>query len=87
MPAGSRRLPRRLHSSGGDRGLPGVGQERERDLLDLRLDLEDADLDLLVGLDDVGDAAHPGRRELRDVDQSLDAGLELDERAEVHESG
>ena len=46
-----------------------------------------ADLDFLLGLDEVGDATHAGRREFRDVDESLDAGLELDEGAEVHEPG
>src|SRR5579883_1850768 len=67
------------------RGLPGIRQEGQRHLLDLRLDLEDADLDLLAGLDDIRHAPHPGWGQLGDVDESLDAGLELDEGAEVHD--
>src|SRR5262249_18742396 len=68
----------------GEARLARVGQQRERDLPHVRLDLEDADLDLLARLGEVGDSAYPRRRQLRDVDEALDARLELDEGTEFH---
>ena len=74
-----------LFSSAAAAALRGSGSSESDDPLDLGLDLEDAHLDFLGGLDDIGDPAHARRRELGDVDQALDARLELDERAEVHD--
>src|SRR5271157_757204 len=62
-------------------------QEGEGDPLQVRLDLEDPDFDLLACLDDVDDAADAGGRKLGDVDQTLDAGLELDEGSKFHQLG
>src|SRR5512135_3573945 len=74
-------VPFRLGPGRGVRG----GAERQRDPFGLGLDLEDADLDLLPRLDQVGDAADAVRRQLADVDQALDPRLQLDEGAELHD--
>src|SRR5215470_8890572 len=58
--------------------------EAQRDAALDRIDLEDLHLDLLGGRDDLaGVHVLLGPRHLGDVDQALDAGLELDERAVV----
>src|SRR6266487_3012890 len=60
----------------------------ERDAALDRIDLEDLHFDLLRGRDDfAGMHVLLGPRHLRDVDQALDAGLELDEGAVVGDVG
>ena len=83
---GTGRLVFHLFHLLGDRG-GGQGDHREGDLLLFGIDLEDPDLDQLLGFDDVDDPTDPAGRQLGDVDQPLDAGFELDEGAEVHQAG
>src|SRR6266581_6309725 len=60
----------------------------ERDAALDRIDLEDLHFDLLRGRDDLaGVHVLLGPRHFRDVDQALDAGLELDEGAVVGDVG
>ena len=72
-------------------GLPRIGErllEAERDAPLHRIDLEDHHLDLLRGGDDLaGVDVLLGPRHLGDVDQALDARLELDEGAVVGDVG
>ena len=72
-------------------GLPGIAEallEAERDAALLGIDLEHHHLDLLAGRDDLaGMDVLLGPAHLGDVDQALDAGLELDEGAVVGDVG
>src|SRR6185437_1672522 len=74
-----------------DEGAPRVGQgllEAEADAPLLRVDIEQHDLDLLAGRDDLaGMHVLLGPAHLRDVDETLDAGLQLDEGAVVGDVG
>ena len=71
--------------------LPGIAQallEAERDAALVRIDLEHHHLDLLAGRDDLARMdVLLGPAHLGDVDQTLDARLELDERAVVGDVG
>src|SRR5579875_212089 len=71
--------------------LPRVGQallEAERDAALLRIDVQHHDLDLLAGRDDLaGMHVLLGPAHFRDVDQTLDARLELDEGAVIGDVG
>ena len=53
----------------------------------LGVEADDPQLDLLALLDDVPRVGHALVGELADVDQALEALLDADERAEVHELG
>src|SRR5262249_28054661 len=64
----------------GDRVL-----ERETDSLSLLVHAEYADLDRLCRLHDVAHPPDPLRRELRDMNQPFDTGLQFDERPDVEE--
>src|SRR5690606_6234121 len=67
---------------------PGIGLElleAEGDALVLRVDVEDDGLDLLAELEDLRGVLGLGPGHLADVDEALDALLELDERAVVGE--
>ncbi len=70
--------------------LPGVGLgllEPEGDAMVDRIDVEDLDVDLLADLEDLGRMRDPLRpRHLGDVDEPLDALLQLDEGAVVGEA-
>ena len=69
-------------------GLPQALLEAERDAALVRIDLEHHHLDLLAGRDDLaGMDVLLGPAHLGDVDQALDAGLELDEGAVVGDVG
>src|SRR5512138_42131 len=57
--------------------------DRERDLALLQVHVDDLDLDLVPLLHDVAGVLDPLVLHLGDVDEPLDAGLELDEGAEV----
>ena len=74
-----------------DEHLPRIAHgllEAERDAALDRIDLEDLHLDLLRGGDDLaGMHVLLGPRHFGDVDQALDAGLELHERAVVGDVG
>src|SRR5689334_237692 len=74
-----------------DEDLPGVAHgllETERDAALDRIDFEDLDFDLLRGRDDLARVdVLLGPRHFGDVDQALDARLELDERAVVGDVG
>src|SRR6266403_2154145 len=74
-----------------DEDLPGIAHgllEAERDAALDRIDLEDLHLHLLRGGDDLaGMHVLLGPRHLGDVDEALDAGLELHEGAVVGEVG
>src|SRR3984893_937257 len=74
-----------------DEDLPGIAHgllEAERDAALDRIDLEDLHLDLLGGRHDLaGVHVLLGPRHLGDVDEPLDAGLELDEGAVVGDVG
>ena len=69
------------------KSVQGFGLEllqAERDALGLRVDLEDLALDLLADLEHLARVLDLlGPRHLADVDEALDARLELDERAVV----
>ena len=71
--------------------LPGVGlglAQRQRQPALVDVDLGDDDLDLLAGVEEaLGVLDLLGPRHLGDVDQALDALLELDERAVVDHVG
>src|SRR5262245_52240108 len=56
---------------------------RQRDLTVLRVDVDDLDVDRLALAHDVARVLHALVLELGDVDQTLDARLDLDEGAEV----
>src|SRR5216684_1305633 len=74
-----------------DERAPRIGQgllEAEADAPLLRIDIEHHDLDLLAGRDDLaGMDVLLGPRHLRDVDETLDAGLQLDEGAVIGDVG
>ncbi len=59
----------------------------ERDPLRLLFHSQDLDGDLLAGRDNLGRVRHPRPRHLRDVEQALDAGAQVDERPEVEHRG
>ena len=50
------------------------------------VDLEHLDLDLVALLQHVGDALHAAGSDLRDVQQAVGAGQDLDEGAEVDDA-
>src|SRR5262249_11205353 len=60
----------------GQRGL-----QRQPDTPLLAIDAQDGYLHFLTGLDYVADAVDTRRRQLRNVDQAFDGGLELDKSA------
>ena len=76
---------------GGEEGVPGIVLgllEAERDAALLGVDLEDLHLDLLAGGDDLaGMDVLLGPAHLGDVDQALDARLQLHEGAVVGDVG
>ena len=68
-----------------DDALPRIGLgllEAERDALAVAVDVEHLDADGLADLEHLGRVVHMAPRELRDVDQAVDA-VEVHERAEV----
>src|SRR5665648_156260 len=61
--------------------------EAERQPATLGVDLDDLDVDLLTGLQDLGRLLYVVLSQLGDVDEAFDPFLDLDERAEAHQLG
>src|SRR5262249_62169617 len=81
-PAGPRRRLRAFRFAGRRRLLAA-----QADLAVGGVYAQDADLDLVADLDDLLGALDPGVGQLRDVQQPLQARLQLEEDAEVGELG
>ena len=77
-------VPTGYFSSSSSHGFGLELLQAERDALVLRVDLEHLALDLVADVEDLGRVLDPlGPGHLADVDEALDAGFELDERAVV----
>src|SRR5690606_21255314 len=71
-------------------GLRLLGQGRpdaEANAAGARVQVDDLDLNLLAGLDDLRGVFHPPVGQLGDMDQALDAVLQLNEGPKVHHPG